>query len=180
MYSEHSKTARIKLAEEPKITCQCLRVPVLNGHTAAVFINFEKKPTKEQLIEKLESFKGFPQEADLPSAPKQFIQYLSEDDRPQVKADVNYENGMGVSIGRLREDSMYDYKFIGLSHNTVRGAKQAELCFVPKHLLLRDISRRSSQGTGNPGFFSVPGGTLTCLAFIRRRHKRQKHKKMKA
>ena len=108
--------------DTPMITCQCLRVPVLNGHTAAVFINFEKKPTKEQLIEKLESFKGFPQEAELPSAPKQFIQYLSEDDRPQVKADVNYENGMGVSIGRLREDSMYDYKFIGLSHNTVRGA----------------------------------------------------------
>ena len=116
------ENGEIKLAEEPKITCQCLRVPVLNGHTAAVFINFEKKPTKEQLIEKLESFKGFPQEAELPSAPKQFIQYLSEDDRPQVKADVNYENGMGVSIGRLREDSMYDYKFIGLSHNTVRGA----------------------------------------------------------
>ena len=116
------ENGEIKLAEEPRITCQCLRVPVLNGHTAAVFINFEKKPTKEQLIEKLESFKGFPQEAELPSAPKQFIQYLSEDDRPQVKADVNYENGMGVSIGRLREDSMYDYKFIGLSHNTVRGA----------------------------------------------------------
>ena len=116
------ENGEIKLAEEPKITCQCLRVPVLNGHTAAVFINFEKKPTKEQLIEKLESFKGFPQEAELPSAPKQFIQYLSEDDRPQVKADVNYENGMGVTIGRLREDSMYDYKFIGLSHNTVRGA----------------------------------------------------------
>ena len=77
---------------------------------------------ENELIEKLESFKGFPQEAELPSAPKQFIQYLSEDDRPQVKADVNYENGMGVSIGRLREDSMYDYKFIGLSHNTVRGA----------------------------------------------------------
>ena len=109
-------------AESPVITCQCIRVPVLNGHTAAVFVKFKKKPTKEQLIEKLESFKGFPQEAELPSAPKQFIQYLSEDDRPQVKADVNYENGMGVSIGRLREDSMYDYKFIGLSHNTVRGA----------------------------------------------------------
>ena len=122
VYSEHWKTEKSNLAEEPKITCQCLRVPVLNGHTAPVFINFEKKPTKEQLIEKLESFKGFPQEAELPSAPKQFIQYLSEDDRPQVKADVNYENGMGVSIGRLREDSMYDYKFIGLSHNTVRGA----------------------------------------------------------
>ena len=109
-------------AESPVITCQCIRVPVLNGHTAAVFVNFEKKPTKEQIIEKWRSFKGVPQELNLPSAPKQFIQYLSEDDRPQVKADVNYENGMGVSIGRLREDSMYDYKFIGLSHNTVRGA----------------------------------------------------------
>ena len=109
-------------AASPVITCQCIRVPVLNGHTAAVFVKFKKKPTKEQLIEKLVNFKGIPQELELPSAPKQFIQYLSEDDRPQVKADVNYENGMGVSIGRLREDSMYDYKFIGLSHNTVRGA----------------------------------------------------------
>lgn len=116
------ENGQIVKAELPKITCQCVRVPVLNGHTAAVFINFEKKPTKEQLIEKLESFKGFPQEAGLPSAPKQFIQYLEEDNRPQVMMDVDYENGMGVSIGRLREDSMYDFKFIGLSHNTVRGA----------------------------------------------------------
>ena len=85
-------------------------------------INFEKNPTKEQLIEKLESFKGFPQEAELPSAPKQFIRYMTEDNRPQVKLDVDYENGMGISIGRLREDSLYDYKFIGLSLNTVRGA----------------------------------------------------------
>ena len=116
------ENGQIVKAELPKITCQCVRVPVLNGHTAAVFINFEKKPTKEQLIEKLVAFKGFPQEAELPSAPKQFIQYLEEDNRPQVKLDVDYENGMGISIGRLREDSLYDYKFIGLSHNTVRGA----------------------------------------------------------
>ena len=116
------ENGQIVKAELPKITCQCIRVPVLNGHTAAVFINFEKKPTKEQLIEKLVNFKGFPQEANLPSAPKQFIQYLEEDNRPQVTQDVNYENGMGVSIGRLREDSMFDYKFVGLSHNTVRGA----------------------------------------------------------
>ena len=109
-------------ADSPKITCQCIRVPVLNGHTAAVFVNFEKKPTKEQLIEKLVNFSGFPQEANLPSAPKQFIQYLEEDNRPQVQLDVNYENGMGVSIGRLREDTMFDFKFVGLSHNTVRGA----------------------------------------------------------
>ena len=116
------ENGEIVKASLPKITCQCVRVPVLNGHTAAVFINFEKKPTKEQLIEKLVNFKGFPQEAELPSAPKQFIQYLEEDNRPQVTMDVDYENGMGVSIGRLREDSMFDFKFIGLSHNTVRGA----------------------------------------------------------
>ena len=106
----------------PVITCQCVRVPVLNGHTAAVFVKFRKKPTKEQLIQKLVEFKGLPQELELPSAPKQFIQYLEEDNRPQVQMDVNYENGMGVSVGRLREDTVYDYKFIGLSHNTVRGA----------------------------------------------------------
>ena len=112
----------IKPAEEPKITCQCIRVPVLNGHTAAVFVKFRKKPTKEQLIEKLESFRGIPQELDLPSAPKQFIRYMEEDNRPQVQLDVEYERGMGISIGRIREDSIYDFKFVGLSHNTVRGA----------------------------------------------------------
>ena len=109
-------------AEAPVITAQCIRVPVLNGHTAAVFVKFAKKPTKEELIEKMVNFKGLPQELELPSAPKQFIQYLEEDNRPQVKADVDYENGMGVSVGRLREDHVYDYKFVGLSHNTVRGA----------------------------------------------------------
>ena len=109
-------------ASEPRITCQCVRVPILNGHTAAVFVRFRKKPTKEQLIEALRSFKGIPQELELPSAPKQFIQYLEEDNRPQVAMDVDFERGMGVSIGRLREDTMYDFKFIGLSHITVRGA----------------------------------------------------------
>jgi aspartate-semialdehyde dehydrogenase len=109
-------------AQEPSITAQCIRVPVLDGHTAAVFISFKKKPTKEELIEKLVQFSGVPQELELPSAPKQFIQYLEEDNRPQIQADVDYENGMGVSIGRLREDSVFDYKFVGLSHNTVRGA----------------------------------------------------------
>ena len=112
----------IKLAKEPVITCQCIRVPVLNGHTAAVFVKVRKKPTKEQLIEKLESFRGAPQELELPSAPKQFIRYMTEDNRPQVTLDVDYERGMGVSIGRLREDTVYDWKFVGLSHNTVRGA----------------------------------------------------------
>ena len=106
-------------ATEPKITCQCIRVPVLNGHTAAVFVKFRKK---QQLIEKLENFKGLPQELNLPSAPKQFIRYMTEDNRPQVTLDVNYENGMGINVGRLREDSIYDWKFVGLSHNTVRGA----------------------------------------------------------
>ena len=109
-------------ATSPVITCQCIRVPVLNGHTAAVFVKFCKKPTKEQLIEKLVTFSGKPQELNLPSAPRQFIRYMEEDDRPQVTLDVDYENGMGISIGRLREDTVYDYKFVGLSHNTVRGA----------------------------------------------------------
>lgn len=109
-------------ASSPVITCQCIRVPVLNGHTAAVFVKFRKKPTKEQLIQKLISFSGEPQRLELPSAPKQFIRYMEEDNRPQVSLDVDFENGMGISIGRLREDAVYDYKFVGLSHNTVRGA----------------------------------------------------------
>ena len=110
-------------AVSPVITCQCIRVPVLNGHTAAVFVKFKKKPTKEQLIEKLRTFSGEPQRLNLPSAPKQFIQYLEkQDNRPQVSLDVDYENGMGISVGRLREDTVYDFKFVGLSHNTVRGA----------------------------------------------------------
>ena len=109
-------------ATSPIITCQCIRVPVLNGHTATVFVKFKKKPTKEELIDKLVNFSGEPQKLALPSAPKQFIQYLTEDNRPQVKLDVDYEGGMGVSIGRLREDTVYDWKFVGLAHNTLRGA----------------------------------------------------------
>ena len=109
-------------AESPVITCQCIRVPVLNGHTAAVFVKLRKKADKAQLIQKLTDFKGLPQELKLPSAPKQFIQYLEEDNRPQVSLDVDFENGMGISVGRLREDTIYDWKFVGLSHNTVRGA----------------------------------------------------------
>ena len=116
------ENGEIVKAQEPKITCQCIRVPVLNGHTAAVFVKFRKKPTKEQLIEKLESYSGAPQKLQLPSAPKQFMRYMTEDNRPQVQLDVDYENGMGINIGRIREDSIYDYKFVGLSHNTVRGA----------------------------------------------------------
>lgn len=116
------KDGQIVKAAKPVITTQCIRVPVLNGHTAAVFVKFAKKPTKEQLIEKLVQFKGLPQELELPSAPKQFIQYLEEDNRPQVTLDVDFENGKGIPVGRLREDTVYDFKFVGLSHNTVRGA----------------------------------------------------------
>jgi len=116
------ENGEIVKAAEPLISCQCIRVPVLNGHTAAVFVKFRKKPTKEQLIEKMVSYSGEPQKLELPSAPKQFIRYMEEDNRPQVTLDVDYENGMGISIGRLREDTIYDYKFVGLSHNTLRGA----------------------------------------------------------
>jgi aspartate-semialdehyde dehydrogenase len=113
---------KIVPAEGPLITSQCIRVPVLDGHTAAVFVNFKQKVTKEELIKALVEFEGEPQRLNLPNAPKQFIQYMEEDDRPQVALDVNYENGFGVSIGRLREDAYFDWKFVGLSHNTVRGA----------------------------------------------------------
>lgn len=112
----------VQLKEDLLISAQCIRVPVLNGHTATVSVSFRKKPTKEELIEALRNFKGLPQEKCLPSAPKQFIQYLEEENRPSVKEDVNFEQGMGISIGRLREDSLFDYKFVGLSHNTLRGA----------------------------------------------------------
>lgn len=118
----HIENGVIVPATSPLITCQCIRVPVLYGHTAAAFVRFKKKVSKEELIEKLVTFKGKPQELQLPSAPKQFIQYLEDDNRPQIALDVNYEGGMGISIGRLREDTLYDYKFVGLSHNTLRGA----------------------------------------------------------
>ena len=115
-------TKSIVNKEGIKITSQCIRVPILYGHTATVFVNFKQNPTKEELVQALRDYQGFPQEAELPSAPKQFIQYLEDDDRPQVQKDVNFEHGMGVSIGRLREDSIFDWKFVGLSHNTLRGA----------------------------------------------------------
>ncbi len=116
------ENGKIVKADAPLITAQCIRVPVLNGHTAAVFVNFEKKPEKQEIIDLWNSYSGKPQELKLPSAPKQFIRYMEEDDRPQVRLDVDYEHGMGVSMGRLREDSLFDYKFVGLSHNTIRGA----------------------------------------------------------
>ena len=113
---------QIEKATLPVITTQCVRVPVLNGHTAAVFVKFNKKPTKEELIDRLVNFSGEPQALNLPSAPKQFIHYLEEENRPQVSLDRDCENGMGITLGRLREDTVYDYKFVGLSHNTIRGA----------------------------------------------------------
>ena len=113
---------KIVNASTPEITTQCLRVPVSDGHTAAVFVTFENKPSKEEIIKLWADFKGVPQELELPSAPKQFIHYFEEDNRPQAKLDRNLENGMAVSTGRLREDSQYDYKFVSLSHNTLRGA----------------------------------------------------------
>ena len=109
-------------ANGPAITAQCLRVPVSDGHTAAVFVRFENKPTQEEILSAWAEFKGAPQELKLPSAPEQFLQYLEEDNRPQPKLDRMAGNGMTVTAGRLRQDSVYDYKFVGLSHNTLRGA----------------------------------------------------------
>ncbi len=109
-------------AASPLITSQCIRVPVSDGHTAAVFVSFEQKPTKEEILEAWKNFKGKPQELGLPSAPEQFITYFEEDNRPQAKLDRDIYGGMGVTVGRLREDTVYDYKFVGLSHNTLRGA----------------------------------------------------------
>lgn len=109
-------------ASTPSITTQCIRVPVSDGHLAAVFVSFEKKPTIEEIKNAWKNFAGYPQQHNLPSAPKQFLTYFEEENRPQTKLDRNLENGMGVSVGRLREDSQYDYKFVCLSHNTIRGA----------------------------------------------------------
>ncbi|MBQ8567784.1 MAG: aspartate-semialdehyde dehydrogenase [Oscillospiraceae bacterium] len=118
----HIEGGKIVSATEPSFTAQCFRVPVSDGHTAAVFVKFKKKPTKEAMIEAWKNFKGVPQELELPSAPKQFIHYFEEDNRPQAKLDRMIENGMAVCTGRLREDTQYDYKFVCLSHNTLRGA----------------------------------------------------------
>ncbi len=109
-------------AETPKISAQCIRVPVSDGHMAAVFASFEKKPSLDQILERWDKFVGRPQELDLPSAPKKFIKYFTEDNRPQTALERDLENGMGISVGRLREDKIFDVKFVSLSHNTVRGA----------------------------------------------------------
>ena len=116
------ENGEIVKANDTVITTQCIRVPVTDGHTAAVFVKFENKPTKEQILEEWKNFKGLPQELGLPHAPEQFITYFEEDNRPQAKLDRDIYGGMGVTAGRLREDAIYDYKFVGLSHNTLRGA----------------------------------------------------------
>ncbi len=116
------ENGQIISAKEPVITTQCIRVPVSDGHTAAVFVKFNNKPSKEDILKAWDDFSGPPQELGLPSAPEKFITYFSEDNRPQCRLDRDLYNGMGVSAGRLREDVLYDYKFVGLSHNTLRGA----------------------------------------------------------
>lgn len=118
----HIEDGKIVKAQSPLITTQCIRVPVTDGHTAAVFVSFETKPTKEEILKAWAEYKGKPQELGLPSAPEQFITYFEEDNRPQAKLDRDIYKGMGVTVGRLREDTVYDYKFVGLSHNTLRGA----------------------------------------------------------
>ena len=109
-------------AKSPSITAQCIRVPVSDGHTAAVFVTFEKEASIDEIISKMESYKGRAQELNLPSAPKQFIHYFRENDRPQIKSERNLENGMAVSVGRVRPDTQYTIKFVSMSHNTLRGA----------------------------------------------------------
>ena len=118
----HIEGDKIVNAQTPSITTQCLRVPVSDGHTAAVFVSFDKKPSKEEILKAWAEFSGEPQALKLPGAPAQFIHYFEEDNRPQAKLDRNLENGMAVSVGRLRDDILFDYKFVCLSHNTLRGA----------------------------------------------------------
>lgn len=112
----------IKPASSPNFTAQCLRVPVSNGHMGAVFVRFQNKPSKEEILSVWKNFKGRAQELELPSAPKQFLHYFEEDNMPQTRLNRMLENGMAISIGRLREDTQFDYKFVCLSHNTLRGA----------------------------------------------------------
>lgn len=113
---------RIEENDDIKIASQCVRVPIQDGHLATVSVKFRQQPSKADLVTALQNFVGLPQKLNLPSAPKHFIQYLSDDNRPQIQEDVNYEHGMGISVGRLRKDTLFDYKFIGLVHNTIRGA----------------------------------------------------------
>lgn len=116
---------KIVKTDDISITSQCIRVPVSDGHTAAVFMSFKdgvKKPSVEEIIDIWQNYSGRAQELNLPSAPKNFLHYFTEPDRPQIKSERNLENGMAVSVGRLRPDTQYDYKFVCMSHNTLRGA----------------------------------------------------------
>ncbi len=137
----HIENGEIVKASAPLITTQCIRVPVTDGHTAAVFVRFADKPSKEEILDAWRSYSGKPQALGLPSAPKQFIHYFEEDNRPQVNLDRGLEGGMAISLGRLREDTIFDYKFVGLSHNTLRGAaggavEIAELLYREKYLVV--------------------------------------------
>ncbi|HEX3029929.1 MAG TPA: aspartate-semialdehyde dehydrogenase [Clostridia bacterium] len=116
------ENGKIVKASGPIITSQCYRVPAQDGHLAAVFVSFKNKPSKEEILNSWKEFKGKAQELKLPSAPQQFLTYFDQPDRPQTRLDRNVENGMGIAVGRLREDSIFDYKFVCLSHNTIRGA----------------------------------------------------------
>ena len=116
------KDGGIVPAKEPVITSQCIRVPVSDGHMAAVFVSFKKKPSRERILEAWKGFQAKPQTLGLPSAPKPFLRYFEENDRPQTRLDRDFERGMGITVGRLREDRILDYRFVCLSHNTVRGA----------------------------------------------------------
>lgn len=118
----HIENGVIVAASSPLITTQCIRVPATDGHMAAVFMSFKKKPSKEEILAEWASFAGLPQKLELPSAPKPFITYFEEENRPQTGLDRMIGGGMGISCGRLREDTLFDYKFVGLSHNTLRGA----------------------------------------------------------
>jgi aspartate-semialdehyde dehydrogenase len=118
----HIEGNEIVKAKEPIISAQCIRVPAAEGHLAAVSVSFKHKPTAETIIERWKNYKGKPQLLKLPNAPKQFLTYFNEDNRPQTKLDRDIENGMGITLGRLREDNIFDYKFVCLSHNTLRGA----------------------------------------------------------
>lgn len=116
------KDGQIKVANLPVISASCIRVPVTNGHLASISVAFERKPTKEQILEALKQYQSPIEYLHLPSAPKEFIRYCEEENRPQTKLDRDFEQGMGITMGRLREDPIYHWKFVALSHNTVRGA----------------------------------------------------------
>ena len=132
----HVENGQIVAAAAPLITTQCIRVPVSDGHTAAVFVKFRQKPTRREILDTWAGFSGKPQQLKLPHAPAQFLTYFGDDDRPQARLDRDLEGGMGISIGRLREDAIFDYKFVGLSHNTLRGAAGGALLIA--ELLYRE------------------------------------------